>query len=112
MSSSATGHFIAQRASAVVLIVLGLWFAGSISGLNSMQHDIVIAFLVVPLNNILLILFCATLAYHSYLGVQVVIEDYVHAPRLVWFSLLLSRAVHLAVALLSIYTVYDIGFGA
>jgi succinate dehydrogenase / fumarate reductase membrane anchor subunit len=112
VSTSATGHFIAQRASAVVLVVLGLWFAGSISGLESMQHAVVIAFVAEPLNNILLAVLCATLSYHSYLGVQVVIEDYVHAPRLTWFSLITSRAVHLAVGLLLVYTVYDIGFGA
>lgn len=112
MSASATGHFIAQRASAVVLVFLGLWFAISLSGLESMQHDVVIAFVALPLNNVLLGLLCATMAYHSYLGVQVVIDDYVHGPRLSWFSLMLSRALHLAVALLAIYTVYDIGFGA
>ena len=112
VSSSATGHFIAQRASAVALVVLGLWFAGSISGLESTEHALVIAFVADPLNSVLLMVLCATLAYHSYLGVQVVIEDYVHAPRLLWFSLLLSRAVHLAVGLLLVYTVYDIGFGA
>ena len=112
VSSSATGHFIAQRVSAIALVFLGLWFAVSISGLGSMQHDVILAFVALPMNNVLLAVLCATLAYHSYLGVQVVIEDYVHAPRLLWFSLLLSRALHLAVGLLSVYTVYDIGFGA
>jgi succinate dehydrogenase / fumarate reductase membrane anchor subunit len=112
VSSSATGHFIAQRATAVALVVLGLWFAGSISGLESTEHALVIAFVADPLNSMLLMVLCATLAYHSYLGVQVVIEDYVHAPRLLWFSLLLSRAMHLAVGLLLVYTIYDIGFGA
>jgi succinate dehydrogenase / fumarate reductase membrane anchor subunit len=112
VSSSATGHFIAQRASSVALVVLGLWFAGSISGLESTQHALVVAFVADPMNSMLLMVLCATLAYHSYLGVQVVIEDYVHAPRLCWFSLLTSRALHLAVGLLSVYTVFDIGFGA
>jgi succinate dehydrogenase / fumarate reductase membrane anchor subunit len=77
-----------------------------------MQHAVVIAFVAEPLNNVLLAVLCATLSYHSFLGVQVVIEDYVHAPRLSWFSLITSRAVHLAVGLLLVYTVYDIGFGA
>ena len=112
MSSSATRHFIAQRVSAIALVILGLWFAGSLSGLGSMQHEVVIAFITQPLNNVLLGILCATIAYHSYLGIQVVVDDYVHAPRLNWFSLLLSRALHLAVGLLSVYTVYDIGFGA
>ena len=112
MSSPATGHFIAQRASAVALVFLGLWFAVSLSGLPSMQHAIVLVFVADPINSMLLMALCATLAYHSYLGVQVVIEDYVHAPRLAWFSLMMSRAAHLAAGLLLVYTVYDIGFGA
>ncbi len=112
MSSTATGHFIAQRVSAVALVALGLWFAGSISGLESTEHALVLAFVADPINSVLLMLFAATLAYHSYLGVQIVIEDYVHAPRLTWFSLLTSRAVHLAVGVLMVYTVFDIGFGA
>jgi succinate dehydrogenase / fumarate reductase membrane anchor subunit len=112
VSSSATGHFIAQRASAVALVILGMWFAVSLSGLQSMQHAVVVAFVADPINSMLLMVLSATLAYHSYLGVQVVIEDYVHAPRLSGFSLMMSRAAHLAVGLLSVYTVFDIGFGA
>jgi succinate dehydrogenase / fumarate reductase membrane anchor subunit len=112
VSSSATRHFIAQRASAVALVILGLWFAGSLSGLNSMDHAVIYAFIAESLNNVLLMLLCATLAYHSYLGVQVVIEDYVHATRLRWLALLASRVAHLLVGLVSIYTVYDIGLGA
>jgi succinate dehydrogenase / fumarate reductase membrane anchor subunit len=112
VSSSATGHFIAQRGSAVALVILGMWFAISLSALSSMEHSVVIAFVADPINSMLLMVFGATLAYHSYLGVQVVIEDYVHAPRLSWFSLITSRAVHLAVGLLLVITVFDIGFGA
>ena len=112
MSSTATGHFIAQRASAVVLVVLGLWFACSISGLDSLQHAVVHAFVAAPLNSVLLCLLCATLAYHSYLGVQVVIDDYVHAARLNWLAQLASRVLHVLAGLVSVYTAYDLGFGA
>ncbi|MGI9272899.1 MAG: succinate dehydrogenase, hydrophobic membrane anchor protein [Woeseiaceae bacterium] len=112
MSSSATGHFIAQRASAIVLVILGLWFAVAISGLGGTEHATVLAFVAQPMNSVLLAFLCAALAYHSYLGVQVVIDDYVHAPRLNWLSLLASRVAHLLVGLVSIFTIYDIGFGA
>ena len=112
VSGSATGHFIAQRVSAVIVLVLGAWFVVSVSGLDSVQHQAVMQFLASPLNGFLTGLLCAAMAYHSYLGVQVVIEDYVHAPRLCWFSLMLSRAAHLAVGILCVYYVYEIGFGA
>jgi len=111
VSGGATGHFIHQRVSAVIVLALGLWFALAVLGLDSLQHQVVVSFLSRPMNGALFGLLCATLAYHSYLGVQVVIEDYVHAPRLRWFSLLLSRALHLAVGILCVYKVYEIGFG-
>ena len=111
MSGPATGHFIHQRISAVIVLLLGLWFALSLAGLESMQHLVVVDFLSRPVNAALSGLLCAVLAYHSYLGVQVVIEDYVHAPRLLWFSLMLSRAAHLAIGILSVYKIYEIGFG-
>ncbi len=112
MSGSATRHFIHQRVSAVIVLVLGLWFLWSLLNLDSMQHQVVVGFLSRPLHAAMFGLLCAAIAYHSYLGVQVVIEDYVHAPRLGWFSLLLSRAVHLAVGILCLYKTYEIGFGA
>lgn len=111
MSGSATRHFIAQRVSAVILVVLGLWFAVSMHNLDSMQHVAVLEFIATPWHSAMLALLCATIAYHSYLGVQVVIEDYVHAPRLQGLSLVLSRAVHLVIGILCVYKVYEIGFG-
>jgi succinate dehydrogenase / fumarate reductase membrane anchor subunit len=111
VSGNATKHFIAQRGSAILLLLLGLWFAFSITGFDSMQHQIIVTFLSAPVIAAMFALLCATRAYHSYLGVQVVIEDYVHAPRILWFSLMLSRAAHLAIGILSIYKTYEIGFG-
>lgn len=112
MSGSATAHFVAQRISAVVVLVLGSWLVLTVSSFDTLQHDVVIQFFASPWNSFLTGLLCAAMAYHSYLGVQVVVEDYVHAPKLCWFSLMLSRAAHLAVGILCVYYVYEIGFGA
>jgi succinate dehydrogenase / fumarate reductase membrane anchor subunit len=109
--SAATRHFIAQRISAVMLVVLGLWFAVSVSSLHSLEHAVVLAFIARPLHSILLAVMSATLAYHSYLGVQVVIEDYVHAAWLTSKALLASRIAHLLVGLVSLYAIYRIGSG-
>ena len=110
--SSATGHFIAQRVSAVLLAVLGLWFACALSGLNGFEHALVRAFIAQPVNCGLLALLSITMAYHSYLGVQVVIDDYVHSPRLNSTAQLLSRVAHLVLALVALHALYQLGFGA
>jgi succinate dehydrogenase / fumarate reductase membrane anchor subunit len=70
-----TDHWWAQRVSAVALIILGSWFVFSVLRLESLTYLDVIRFIGVPLNAVLLSLLSLTLAYHSYLGVQVVIED-------------------------------------
>lgn len=107
-----TEHWWSQRVSAVALALLGLWFAGSLAGLEGFGHAQVIPFIADPLNSVLLVLFCLTLAYHSQLGVQVVIEDYVHASAAKVAALVLSRFAHVFVAALSVYSVLRIGLGA
>lgn len=107
-----TGHFWGQRVSAIALAALGLWFVISVLTLQSLQLHIVLDFLAVPLNTVLMLLLCLTIAYHSYLGVQVVVEDYVHSHGLKLVVLILSKFAHVLVAAISIYAVLRIGFGA
>ena len=107
-----TDHWWAQRVSAVALILLGSWFVISLLRLDSLTYLDVIRFVGVPLNAVLLSLLSLTLAYHSYLGVQVVIEDYVHAPGAKVVSLLLSRFAHAFVAIAAVYAILVIGIGS
>ena len=107
-----TEHWWGQRVSAVALTLLGLWFIVCLLRLPGFEQRVVVDFLSAPLNAILMALLCATLAYHSYLGVQVVLEDYVHASGLKVISLVASRFAHIFVAVASIYAVLKIGLGA
>ena len=107
-----TDHWWAQRVSGVALALLGLWFAGSLHGLGPLEHGAVVMFIASPLNTVLLSLLCIVVAWHSYLGVQVVIEDYVHAHGVKIASLVLSRFAHVFIAVLSVYAILRIGLGA
>jgi succinate dehydrogenase / fumarate reductase membrane anchor subunit len=107
-----TDHWWRQRVSAVALLFLGSWFLYSLLGLQSFTYLEVIRFIGVPLNGVLLSLLSMTLAYHSYLGVQVVIEDYVHTPGTKVVSLLLSRFAHVFVAIAAVYSILVIGIGS
>ena len=107
-----TDHWFAQRVSAVALVLLGLWFVISLAVLGTVKYGNVIAFLGKPLNGVLMALLCVTLAYHSYLGVQVVVEDYVHTKGVKMLALILSRFAHVFVAIASVYSILRIGIGA
>jgi len=110
-AKNGTDHWWAQRVSAVALIFLGGWFGYSLVRLESQTYLDVIRFIGQPLNAVLLALLSLTLAYHSYLGVQVVIEDYVHTPGTKVVSLLLSRFAHVFVAIAAVYAILIIGIG-
>ena len=107
-----TEHFISQRISAVGLAILGSWFVIAMLRLDSFAYLEVIRFIAKPLNAILLSLLCLTLAYHSWLGVQVVIEDYVHAAGAKLTLLIGSRFLHIFIAVATIYSVLRIGLSA
>ena len=107
-----TDHWWAQRVSAVALVFLGGWFGYSLVRLESMTYLDVIRFIGQPLHVVLLSLLSLTLAYHSYLGVQVVIEDYVHTSGTKVVSLLLSRFAHIFVAVAAVYAILIIGIGS
>ena len=107
-----TAHWWGQRVSAVALALLGLWFAWSLATAPGFSHTEVVAAIEQPFNAVLLLLLSVTMAYHSYLGIQVVIEDYVHAPGLKLITLLLSRFAHIVLAVAAIYSILKIGLGA
>lgn len=114
LGSAKTGveHWWAQRLTAVALVPLGLWFAAALAGLDGFDHAAVVALVQAPLNSVMLILAVAVLSYHSHLGVQVVIEDYVHGPAVKVFSLVAALFAHVAVAAAGVFSVLRIAFGA
>lgn len=104
-----TEHWWAQRLSAVALAGLGLWFAWSLASMSAFDHNAATVFISGPANSILLLLLSVTMAYHSYLGIQVVIEDYVHAPGLKVAALVVSRFAHITLAVAAIFAIMRIG---
>jgi succinate dehydrogenase / fumarate reductase membrane anchor subunit len=107
-----TEHFMSQRISAIALVLLGCWFMYSMFTIESMAYLEVMRFIAAPLNSVLLSLLCITAAWHSYLGVQVVVEDYVHAHGVKLFSLIASRFAHAFLAVACVYAILRIGFTA
>lgn len=106
-----TEHWWAQRLTAVALVPLGLWFAVSLAVLDELTHAALTAWIAEPLTAVLLILTVLTALYHSYLGVQVVVEDYVSGKaKLV--VLVLSAFAHAFLAVAGLFSILKIAFGA
>ena len=105
-------HWWRQRLTAVALAVLGSWLAVSFCMLGDFSFAVVTAWLGAPLNAVLMILTLLTLAYHSQLGVRVVIEDYVHGHGTKLVSLAAMTFAHVILAVAGVFSVLKIAFGA
>jgi succinate dehydrogenase / fumarate reductase, membrane anchor subunit len=88
-------HWWAQRVSALLLVPLSVWFVVALVGLPLNDYAAVSIWIASGWNPVWLALLLLALCWHSRLGVQVVIEDYVHVPSLKLAGLLFNSAAHL-----------------
>ena len=104
-------HWWMQRLTAVALVPLVLWFVVSIAGLSGMSHDDAVAWISSPAVAIMLTLLSVATFYHAQLGVQVVIEDYVHSKPVKLAALVALKFAAIIMAVASIFAVLKIAFG-
>ena len=107
-SHSGTGHFWRQRVTAAALVPLGLWFLFAALGLAGATEVAAVGFLAHPWNAILMAAFVVTMLYHMALGLQVVIDDYIHAAGMKIFMLLLVRFAVIATGSTSLFALIRI----
>jgi succinate dehydrogenase / fumarate reductase, membrane anchor subunit len=74
-----THHFWYQRITALILVPLTFWIMSSILIMTSADYDTITLWIGAPFNAVLLLIFILALFFHAQLGVQVVIEDYIHS---------------------------------
>lgn len=110
-AKGAAEHWWVQRVTAVALLPLGLWFAFALLSLPGLDYATVVAWVREPTTSILLILFVIAAGYHSALGVQVVIEDYVgRGARPA--TLIVSTLAHAGLTIAAVFAVLKIAFGS
>jgi len=110
-AKSGTEHFWRQRVTAVAnvpLTIAGVIIVVSLLGRN---HAAVAQILGSPLIAIVLLLFFISVTYHMRLGMQVVIEDYVHGDRLKLTLVMLNTFFAFAVALSAAFAILKLAFG-
>jgi succinate dehydrogenase / fumarate reductase membrane anchor subunit len=101
-------HWVAQRVTALALAPLSIWLLWQLLGLPDASYPSVIAWIAHSWNPVLLGLTILLASWHAWLGVQMVIEDYVHAFLSKTMLLLLSAFVFALVAASGIYAVLRI----
>ena len=94
-----THHFWLQRLTAIALVPLTIWFALSVASLATADLPAVLAWMRSPLSAVLMLSFLLAGFWHMKLGLQVVIEDYVHGEWRKVTCLILNNLISIFLAL-------------
>jgi len=109
-TKSGTQHWMIERITAIALVPLSLWFVYSVVALNGANHGEFTAWLGKHGNSALMISFVIALFYHTKLGLEVVVEDYIHAETLKVITLLFIKFAAFLSGLSCILAVLRIAF--
>jgi len=108
---SGTGHFWRQRLTAVANIPLSIAAAIIIVLLLGRNQSAAAQILGSPLVAIIMLLFIVSITSHMRIGMQVVIEDYVHDETIKLILIMANTFFAIAVALASAYGIFKLSFG-
>jgi len=109
-AKSGLHHWWAQRVTAIALLPLSLYFVVSVLMLAGASRADMAAFMAEPWNTVLYLCLIAALFYHLSLGLQVVIEDYVHKESTRMASMLLVKGAIVFCALACAVSVLKLAF--
>jgi len=111
-AKSGVQHWWMQRLTSVALVPLSVWFVVSLLSLPSFDHATVVAWMSGSWTALLLILLVLVAAWHSQLGVRVVVEDYVHGAGARTVTLVGALFAHTLIAAAGVFAVLRVAFGA
>lgn len=107
---SGTGEFWRQRLTAVAGVPLTIAFVVIVVGLLGRNHAAVVQILGSPFVAVVMLLFIATICVHMRIGMQVIIEDYVHDERHKLFLLMANTFFTVAIGLASAFAIFTLSF--
>jgi succinate dehydrogenase membrane anchor subunit len=109
-AKSGTEHFWRQRLTAVANVPLTIGFVFIVVGLLGRNHAAVVQILGSPLVAVIMLLFIVSITTHMRIGMQVIIEDYVHDEGHKFFLLMANTFFAFAVGLASAFAILMLSF--
>ena len=109
---SGTGHFWTQRVTAIVLAPLAIWFVWTLVTLVGADLETARGIIARPWNTIIFAVFLVAMFWHAKLGLQIVIEDYVHKRSLEITAHFLNNFLCGLGAVASLYAIARIAFAS
>ena len=106
------GHFIAQRVTAVALLILVIWGALAALSLSGGDYDAAVAWLRAPVNATLAMLLAFAVFWHMQLGMRTIIEDYFARPATKAVLLIANIFVSWLGGALTILSILKVALGA
>ena len=103
-------HWYAERVTALALVPLTLWFVVCMLRLAGARWETVAAWAGHPWNTVLLLALIGMTFHHMALGIQVILEDYVHQKWVMSLGILATKAISGLLGLLSAVAVLKLAF--
>ena len=110
-AKTGTEHFVMQRLTATALVALALYFLAFLLSLIGADYVTATAAVAKPWNAILIVGFLVAMFWHAQIGLQVILEDYIHNSLLALALQTTVRFVAVLGAIVSIFAVARIALG-
>ena len=107
-----THHWWMQRITAIALVPLTVWLVGSLVAIGTADHAQTVHWIRTPAVSIALLLTIAALFHHAQLGLQAVVEDYVHAEWKKIAALIAIKLLAITAAATAAFSVLRIALGS
>ena len=111
-AKTGTEHFVHQRLTATALVVLSIWFLVFVLSLLGADYVTATAAIAKPWNAVLVVGFLIAMFWHAQLGLQIVLEDYIHNSLLALALQTTVKFVAVLGAIVSVFAVVRIALGA
>ena len=111
-AKTGTEHFVHQRLTATSLVALSIWFLVFVLSLVGADYVTASAAIAKPWNAVLVVGFLVAMFWHAQLGLQIVLEDYIHNSLVALALQTLVKFIAVLGAIVSIFAVVRIALGA